>query len=149
MRPIFTLVVWLVAAAHFAFLIYLPSGGFLAVGLRRAGRPGWRWALALHVAVAAWAFGSVTLHLRCPLTEWEQWARRRAGMAPLDPAGFIHHHIIGVVYPADAAGLAQASALVAVAVSWVLLGVTRGRPRPRPDDSSAIIPGWASHHRSG
>lgn len=146
MRAIFTPVVWLVAAAHFAFLIYLPSGGFLALGLRAAGRRGWRWALGVHVLVAAWALASVTLRLWCPLTELEQWARRHAGMAPLDPAGFIRHHIVGVLYPADAAGYVQAAALTAVAVSWLLLALTRGR---RPEPGSAIMPGWASRHRSG
>ncbi|TXI37527.1 MAG: DUF2784 domain-containing protein [Mycobacterium sp.] len=149
----------MVAAAHFAFLIYLPSGGFLALALRSAGRRSWRRALALHVAVAAWAFGSVTLHLGCPLTDWERWARRHAGMAPLDSAGFIEHYIIGVLYPAEAAGVAQFCALTAVAVSWVLLAVTRGRPRPpslaprtrdrRPPSGSDIMPEWASRHRSG
>ena len=44
------------------------------------------------------------------------------------------------------AGFAQTAALTAVAVSWVLLAVTRGR---RGEVGSDIMPGWASHHRSG
>ncbi len=60
MRLLFTVLVWLVAAAHFAFLIYLPVGGFLALRHRRT--------IWLHVAAVAWAAGSVTVHLWCPLT---------------------------------------------------------------------------------
>ena len=35
MRPMYIVLVWLVVAAHFAFLIYLPAGGFLALRWRR------------------------------------------------------------------------------------------------------------------
>lgn len=151
---VFTVLVFLIAAAHFAFVIYLPAGGFLALALRRAHRRGWRVALVLHVAAAAWAMASVTLHLWCPLTDLERWARGRAGMAPLGSAGFIDHYITGVLYPADAAELARTLALTAAALSWVLLGVSRLRRPPsarrgRPYVASDIMPGWASRHRSG
>lgn len=154
MRWAFSALVCLIAAAHFVFVFYLPTGGFLALALRRAHRPGWRLALMLHVAAAAWAVGSVTLNFWCPLTEAERWARGHAGMAPLGSAGFIDHYITGVLYPADASELARNLALTAAAASWVLLGVSHARRPPsvrggRPHVGSDIMPGWASRHRSG
>ena len=83
MRTPYTALVGLTVAAHFAFLIYLPIGGFLALR--------WRRSIWVHVAVVLWGLGSVALHLWCPLTALEQWARPRAGMAPLGSAGFIDH----------------------------------------------------------
>lgn len=128
MRPLYTALVWLTVAAHFAFLIYLPSGGLLALALRNAHRRVWsRRALVLHIAVVFWGLGSVALHFWCPLTALEQWARPQAGMAPLSPAGFIDHYITGVFYPVGAAGYVQAAAFAAVLVSWGLYLLTGHR----------------------
>lgn len=119
MRPLYVALVWLVAAAHFAFLAYLPSGGFLALR--------WRRSIWLHGLVVLWALGSVALNLWCPLTTFEQWARARAGMAPLTSTGFIDHHLTGVLYPASATGHVQAAVLAAVLTSWALyLATARG-----------------------
>ena len=68
-------------AAHFAYLLYVPSGGFLALR--------WPRTTALHVASVAWGVAVVGLRLPCPLTSLESWARRRADMDPLPTAGFI------------------------------------------------------------
>ncbi len=123
MKAFYTLVVWLVAAAHFAFLIYLPSGGFLALR--------WRRSIWLHVPVVLWGIGSVVLHFWCPLTALEQWARPRAGLPPLGSAGFIDHYITGVMYPSGGTGFAQAAAFTAVLASWIAYAVT-ARRRPAP-----------------
>ena len=119
MRTPYTALVGLTVAAHFAFLIYLPIGGFLALR--------WRRSIWVHVAVVLWGLGSVALHLWCPRTALEQWARPRAGMAPLGSAGFIDHYLTGVVYPAGETGYVQAGAFTAVVVSWVLYAVTAHR----------------------
>lgn len=130
MRPLFTTLVWLTVAAHFLFLIYLPSGGFLALALRSAGHHrGSRWAIRVHVAAVLWAVGSVTLHFWCPLTALEQWARLRAGLAPLGPAGFIDHYLTGVLYPGSATGVVQGAALAGVLLSWGLY-LAAGRHAP-------------------
>lgn len=121
MRPLFGVVAGIAAAAHFAFLAYLGLGGFAAVALHRAHRRGWRCALAAHLAVVAWAVGSVVLNLCCPLTVVERWARERAGMAPLGPAGFIDHYLTGVLYPSNAGVFVQVAVFAVIAVSWVLL----------------------------
>jgi hypothetical protein len=121
MKAFYTLVVWLAVVAHFAFLIYLPSGGFLALR--------WRRSIWLHVAAVLWGVGSVVLHFWCPLTSFEQWARARAGLPPLSSAGFIDHYITGVMYPTGGTGYAQAAAFSAVLVSWIAYGVTARRQR--------------------
>lgn len=122
MKVLYTLVVWLVVAAHFTFLIYLPSGGFLALR--------WRRTIWLHIPVVLWGIGSVALHFWCPLTALEQWARPRAGMPSLGSAGFIDHYITGVMYPSGATGYAQAAAFTAVLVSWIAYVVTARRSAP-------------------
>lgn len=119
MRPLFTALVWVTVAAHFAFLIYLPSGGFLALK--------WRRTIWLHVPVVLWGIGSVVLHFWCPLTALEQWARPRAGMAPLGSSGFIDHYVTGVMYPSGGTGYAQAAAFTAVLVSWMLYPLSARR----------------------
>ena len=106
MRLVFTALVWLVVAAHFVFLIYLPVGGLLALR--------WRGTIWLHAGAVAWAAASVLVHVPCPLTGIERLAREHAGMAPLGSAGFIDHYISDV-----GDHEAQAAALIVVAVSWV------------------------------
>ncbi len=105
--------------AHFAYLMYLPVGGFLAMR--------WPRTLALHVPVVAWGVAVVGWELPCPLTALESWARRRAGMNPLPATGFIDRYVSGVVYPAGRTSTAQASAFAAAAVSWALLAARRRR----------------------
>ena len=116
MRPMYTVLVWLVVAAHFAFLIYLPCGGFVALR--------WRRTIWLHVPVVLWGIASVVLHLGCPLTALERWARTQAGMTPLGSAGFIDHYITGVVYPSGGTGYAQMAIFLAVTVSWAAYAAT-------------------------
>ena len=128
MRPLFTVPVWLTAAAHFAFLIYLPTGGFLALR--------WQLSIWLHVPVVLWAIAGVALNLWCPLTALERWARSQAGMPALSPAGFIDHYITGALYPSTAAGYVQAAVFLAVGASWTsyVLTVRRHRGSKRPTD---------------
>ncbi|MGY4708802.1 DUF2784 domain-containing protein [Mycolicibacterium sp. CBM1] len=139
MTALYTALVWLVVAAHFAFLIYLPSGGFLALR--------WRRSIWLHVPVVLWGIGSVALHFWCPLTALEQWSRPRAGMPPLGSAGFIDHYITGVMYPSGGTGYAQVAAFLAVLVSWTAYAVTArrsGHARPAvgaPADPVDLNPG--------
>ena len=65
---------------HFGFLVFLALGGFLAWR--------WPWLVVPHVAAVTWGVLSVAAGLLCPLTGWEDWARRRAGEQGL-PRGFI------------------------------------------------------------
>lgn len=107
-------IVGLVTAAHFAFLVYLLTGGFVALR-----RPRTIW---LHALAVLWAIGSTTEHWDCPLTSLERWGREKAGMAPLRSDGFIAHYITGVLYPADWVGAVQVALFATVAASWTLVG---------------------------
>lgn len=119
MEELYTVAVWLVVAAHFAFLIYLPIGGFLALR--------WRRTIWLHALAVSWGIASVTLSFWCPLTVLEQWARPRAGMPALGSAGFIDHYVTGVFYPAGATVFVQGAVLVAVLASWVVFARSGSR----------------------
>ncbi|WP_353951805.1 DUF2784 domain-containing protein [Knoellia sp. S7-12] len=99
-----------VMLVHFAFLVFLVFGGFLA----------WRWPrlIWVHVLAAAWGFSTVAFSLPCPLTDVEDWARERAGEATLSGSGFIDHYIEGVLYPDRYTALLQGLVGVAVVASW-------------------------------
>ncbi|OBJ08526.1 hypothetical protein A5623_03390 [Mycobacterium colombiense] len=86
--------------AHLAYLLYVPSGGFLALR--------WPRTIALHVPAVAWGVAVVVLRLRCPLTSVESWARRRAEMDPLPTSGFIDRYVTGCFVPPGRVGTAQA-----------------------------------------
>jgi Protein of Unknown function (DUF2784) len=121
MSNLYIIVVAVVVVAHFAFIGYLVVGGFVALR--------WPRTIFLHILAVVWGVGSLSLHLLCPLTELERWARARAGMAPLPSDGFIAHYITGVLYPADAGGVVEAVVFAVVMVSWGLFAyaVVRGR----------------------
>jgi hypothetical protein len=123
MSSLYIIVVAVVVAAHFAFIGYLVVGGFVALR--------WPRTIFLHMLAVVWGVGSLSLHLLCPLTDVERWARARAGMAPLQSDGFIAHYITGVLYPADAVGVVESVVFAVVIVSWGLFGyaVVRGRRR--------------------
>jgi hypothetical protein len=112
----------LIVGAHMAYLIYLPSGGFLALR--------WPRTIALHVLAVIWGAAVVVVGLPCPLTGLEQRARTRAGMNRLPESGFIDRYVDGVFYPANRTGAAQALAFSAAVVSWVMFAWQR-RPGGR------------------
>ncbi len=109
----------LIVGAHFAYLLYLPSGGFLALR--------WTRSIAWHVATVLWGVGVVVFGLPCPLTALERWARDRADMDALPTSGFIDRYVDGVLYPANRTAAAQASAFAAAAVSWIAFASKRKR----------------------
>jgi hypothetical protein len=126
----YRLLATLVLILHFGYLAYVVLGGFLA----------WRWPRTgwSHAAAVAWAATIVAADLlaggiTCPLTYAEDWARRRAGDAPLT-TGFIDRYLEGVVYPERYATLAQAIVAAVVLGSWAGFAARRrgaraGHPR--------------------
>lgn len=127
MKKLYFTVVVATVGAHFAYLIYLPSGGFLALR--------WPRHSVVHAACVAWGIGVVCLHLPCPLTWLEQWARGQAGMNTLPATGFIDRYVAGVLYPSHRTGFAQALAFGAALLSWLLLAA---RHRGQPVDQEAV-----------
>ncbi|BBY07766.1 DUF2784 domain-containing protein [Mycobacterium noviomagense] len=114
MNKLYCVVVGATVGVHFAYLIYLPSGGFLALR--------WPRGILLHIPAVLWGAGVVVLGFPCPLTQVEQSARTRAGMNPLPASGFVDRYIAGVCYPANRTGIAQLLAFVAAGVSWIVFG---------------------------
>lgn len=116
---IFRIVAELTAVVHFAFIAFVVAGGFLA----------WRWPylILLHIPATAWGFGALLLGLGCPLTDLENWGRRRAGGAELSSSGFIDHYLTGVIYPESAVGLVRVLVLGAVVTSWVGMALRHQR----------------------
>ena len=100
MKKAYFAVVVVSVGAHFAYLVYLPSGGFLALR--------WPRSIWLHLASVGWGVLVVTLPVPCPLTSLEDWARARAGMEPLPSTGFVDRYVAGVLYPPGRTGIAQA-----------------------------------------
>ncbi|MGV7824735.1 hypothetical protein B1987_20735 [Mycobacterium kansasii] len=113
MRKPYVVLVVFTAITHFAYLIYVPSGGFLALR--------WPRTVWLHVPTVLWGIGVVALPLPCPLTALEQWARAHAEMNPLPTTGFIDRYVAGIFYPAHRTRLAQACAFIAAGISWIAL----------------------------
>jgi hypothetical protein len=120
----YAIVVAAIVFAHFVFIGYVITGGFIA----------WRWphTIALHVAAVLWAVASAAGHVGCPLTGLERWARRHAGMQPLPSTGFIAHYLTGVLYPADWVVAVQVLVFSIVATTWATY-VWRGRRHERTE----------------
>ncbi len=117
MKKLYSATVAVTVVAHFAYLVYLPVGGFLALR--------WPRTLVLHVPTVLWGVAVVASEIPCPLTALESWARHRAQMEPLPTTGFVDRYVAGVCYPTGRTGPAQALAFVAVAVSWGALARKR------------------------
>ncbi len=124
MRTRYAFAVAVTVGAHFGYLLYLPSGGFLALR--------WPRSIALHIPAVGWGVCVVAFGLPCPLTRLEEWARVRAGMNPLPTAGFTERYVAGVFYPSYATRIAQALAFAAAALSWMLLAVRHRHSASRP-----------------
>lgn len=109
---------------HFAFLVYVTFGGFLA----------WRWprALWLHVPIAGYALGIAAIGWVCPLTHVEDWARLNAGQQGFGDTGFIDNYLGGIVYPEGQMIVFQLMVGTGVAISWIGLILIHLRRRHRP-----------------
>lgn len=102
----------LVVLLHLAFIVFVISGGLLAVK--------WSWIPWLHLPALFWG---ILLELRgwvCPLTPLENWLRQTSGGGGY-PEGFVEHYVLPVVYPADLTATTQVFlALLAGAINVVV-----------------------------
>ena len=86
-------------AVHFAFLVFVVAGGFLA---RRH-----RWLVVPHLISAAWGvYVEAMPGLICPLTPLENALAIRAGEAGYR-GGFIEHYLVPIIYPEGLTPMAQ------------------------------------------
>ena len=79
-----------VLVVHFAFVVFVVLGGFLALRWRRVA-----W---VHVPVALYGAAIEFAGFICPLTPLEVWLRRQGGQAGYE-GGFVEHYITAALYP--------------------------------------------------
>ena len=80
----------LVVVLHFAFILFVSTGGLLVL---RWGRVLW-----IHLPAVLWGgFVEVTGRV-CPLTPLENWLRHAGGASGYS-GGFIEHYLLPVIYP--------------------------------------------------
>lgn len=87
---IFRVLAELVLVLHFAFVVFVVSGGFLALR--------WRWLAWLHVPTAVWGVWIEIANGICPLTPLENWLRTKAGGTGYHE-GFVEHYLLATLYP--------------------------------------------------
>jgi uncharacterized protein DUF2784 len=126
---------------HFAFLVFLALGGFLACRFR--------WVIVPHLAAAVWAAMSVFVGVECPLTRWEDGLRQLSGRPRL-PGGFVDTYLTGVIYPGQHLRAVQLLLAVVVALSWVrfAIGYRHTSSDTRPRASSGPRPRSRSSHET-
>lgn len=114
MRCVWSVLTVVAVIAHYVFLAYLITGGFLA----------WRrpWSIGTHVLTVIWAMLIVITKVPCPLTALQNTAREHLGQRPLS-GGFIHIYARGVLYPIGWDRIAQIVVGVVVLSSWIGLAV--------------------------
>ncbi len=88
---IYALAADFVVAVHFAFIVLVAIGGFLALI--------WRWVAFVHIPAAIWGAAISLFGGLCPLTPLERHFRIAAGQHGYD-GGFIDHYLLAVIYPA-------------------------------------------------
>lgn len=95
---------------HFAALLYIGLGGFLA----------WRWprSIFVHVFFAIWGVAVNVLPIDCPLTAIEDHLRAEQGLGPL-PGGFNEYYIYGELVPRALLPAVAVGAVVLLVVSYV------------------------------
>jgi len=111
-----------VVLLHFAFVVFIAVGGFIA----------WRWPrlVYLHLGAVAWGIGIVFLGFSCPLT----WLERALRDEAADTPGFIDRYVEGVLYPEELTPFLRGLMALAVVVSYAGLaamhfGLLRRRVR--------------------
>ena len=95
---------------HFAALLYIGLGGFLA----------WRWpkSIFVHVFFALWGFAVNLLPIACPLTTVEDHFREQQGLGPL-PGGFNEYYIYDDLIPRELLPVVAVGAIVLLVISYV------------------------------
>ena len=99
-----------VASVHYAYLVYLLVGGFIA----------WRWprTIVAHIVAAIWAVLIIATPVPCPLTAAQNVLRELGGQSAL-PDSFINIYVRGTFYPAAHETETRAVVAAIVVVSWI------------------------------
>lgn len=77
---------------HFAYIVFVMTGGLLALR--------WRRIIWIHIPAALWGALVEFTGWICPLTPLELLFRIRGGETPYEE-GFVEHYLLPLLYPAD------------------------------------------------
>lgn len=77
---------------HFAFILFVVSGGLFALRYRRL--------VLLHLPALIWGVYVELSGRICPLTPWENRLRQLSGEEGYS-GGFIEHYLLPLIYPQD------------------------------------------------
>jgi hypothetical protein len=116
------------ASVHFAALLYIGLGGFLA----------WRWPRTIFFYAPFTALSVLVnvMSLPCPFTALEDWFRGMQGLGPL-PGGFNEYYIYDEIIPRSLLPVVAVVAGVLVVVSYVGVWKRWSRNPVQPSGSSA------------
>jgi len=92
---VFIVLVRVVFLAHFAFVLFVPFGGLLALK--------WKHCPWLHVPSAVYGALISFFDWVCPLTPLETWLIEKGGGTGYR-SGFIEHYIVPLIYPEGLTG---------------------------------------------
>lgn len=112
-----------VVVVHFAFVVFVIVGGFVALR--------WRRALWVHVPAVVYSVWIIAFSITCPLTPLERNLRERAGQERYQES-FIERYVEGILYPGDMLREAQAAGAMLVVLGWVALFIQQRRRRAGP-----------------
>ena len=90
MRQVHQTLAIAILCAHLGFILWVIFGTLFTRGRRLL--------TGLHVAALLYAVAIEVGLWPCPLTRWEQWAQRAAGMGSYE-GDFITHYLEAVIYP--------------------------------------------------
>ncbi len=114
----------LVVLLHLAFVLFVVSGGVLALK--------WRWVAWLHLPAAAWGAAVECGGWMCPLTPLEHWLRGQAGETAAQ-SDFIARYVLPTLYPEGLTREVQfALGTLVVVVNLVIYGWLWRRTRRTP-----------------
>lgn len=92
MEILLELLIDLVVLAHFGFILFVTTGGFLTW---RYPAIGW-----FHVPLCLWGVAVSLFQWTCPLTTIERWLRQQLN-GGMDEGGFVAHYLTPIIYPGD------------------------------------------------
>jgi hypothetical protein len=119
----------LVVVVHFAFILFVVAGGFLALRWRRVA-----W---IHLPIVAYGTLIEFFGWICPLTPLENWLRIRSGSLGYETS-FTEHYILPIVYPAQLTyGLRVVLGILVVVINLVAYGWLVRKMRTSKDVRSA------------
>ena len=104
-----------VVLVHFAFVVYLAVGGFIALR--------WPRTIYLHFVSVAWGVGMLIFGYSCPLTRLEHGLRGEVAGAP----GFIDRYVEGILYPEEFTPHLRVVLTLAVIISYGMVIRRRSR----------------------